>query len=669
MLLSPALVFSGRWSPYGAALILGLWGARWHATGRLWVRTPLDPPLALLLAATLVAYSVSPLPALSASKLWGILVGLAAYVSVVNWVESGARARIVGWALAALGAGIAALALVGTDWEAAQLVGLPWLYDHLPRVVRGIPGSGLPSASEFFNPREVGGTLALLLPLPLAVALLVEHPRRALLILAATVIAAVLALTQTPSALAGAAVGVWLLGLAGFPRWRRTLLIVGLLAGGGLLVVAWLGAGSMLAFRPEDLGGQQRTGFGLVSRLEIWQRALRMAHDMPYTGIGLNTFPLVMDRFYSGFSLGPEPHAHQLFLHTAADLGLPGLVALVWLLGMVGVLTVRAVRWQGDLSLRWLALGSGCGLVAYSIFGLLDTFTLGAKPGLAFWVMMGLIGAAGTSTAGQPGSLDGKSEQPFTSGPSPAGGPEADKLQTESSVFGGQPPGPHPGLRATPLPILGEGRGGTTLSPSIGGGEGRGAGTPRAVLAVHGLGVALLSIALAWPLTYAGPSLNAGRVAAHAALLSQSPEQDAQLRRALPLLEDSVEADPANSGAWYLLGSAEAGLGVPGAAVAALRRGTQVDLRAPLARYAPAEAWTRPRPQQDDPAGLLRVYGQWTARYPERAEWHLTTALLHCEVLVDRPAALQAIASGLARAHDRALLEYYRAKILEGGEC
>ncbi|MBI4497702.1 MAG: O-antigen ligase family protein [Chloroflexi bacterium] len=597
--LSPALVFPGPWSLAAAALILALWGLRWRATGRLWARTPLDLPLALLLAATLVAYSVSPLPALSASKLWGILLGLAAYVSTVHWVRSGGHARAVGWALAALGAGIAWLSLVGTDWEAAQLVRLPWLYDRLPRLIRGVPGSGLPSPSDLFNPREVGGALALLLPL--AAARWPDRPwGRALLALAVGLIAAVLALTQTPSALVGAALGLWLMVVVQSRRWRLPLLVIAALGLSGLLALGWLGGDRLLRFTPDDLGGQRRLGFGLVSRLEIWGRALQMAHDMPYTGIGLNTFPLVMDRFYSGFSLGPEPHAHSLFLHTAVDLGLPGLVALLWLLGVAGVLAAGSLRRQPDPALRSAALGSGCGIVAYLVFGLLDTFTLGAKPGLAFWVMVGLLGAAWTTVDAQ----------------------------------------------------------GNTRAN-------------RAALGVHLVALALLGGVLAWPLSYRGPALNAGRVAAQSALLTPSPEPEtaAYLRRAAPLLEQAVQADAANSGVWYLLGSVYIGLEEPDRALSALRRGVLLDLAAPLARYAPAEAWAQSAPSEEDPQGLLRVYGQWTVRYPTRAEWHLTTALVYCEVLGDRAAALNALHHGLTQASHRGIVQFYQAEVQPGGRC
>jgi tetratricopeptide (TPR) repeat protein len=115
-----------------------------------------------------------------------------------------------------------------------------------------------------------------------------------------------------------------------------------------------------------------------------------MIHDTPYTGLGLNAFPWVMDRFYPGFALGPEPHAHNLFLQTGVDLGLPGLVALAWLVVGYGLALVSVYRSSSDPATRAVALGLGAGLLAHLLFGTLDAVTLGAKPGILLWAMLGL---------------------------------------------------------------------------------------------------------------------------------------------------------------------------------------------------------------------------------------------------------------------------------------
>jgi uncharacterized membrane protein YeaQ/YmgE (transglycosylase-associated protein family) len=42
---------------------------------------------------------------------------------------------------------------------------------------------------------------------------------------------------------------------------------------------------------------------------------------------------------------------------------------------------------------RGLAAGSACGLLAYYVFGLTDAIGLGEKPGIIYWMLLGVVGA------------------------------------------------------------------------------------------------------------------------------------------------------------------------------------------------------------------------------------------------------------------------------------
>lgn len=84
-------------------------------------------------------------------------------------------------------------------------------------------------------------------------------------------------------------------------------------------------------------------------------------------------------------------HAHNIFLQVALDVGLPGLIAYLAIL-----LLAFWEGWQSarlDKALRPYALGLLGGLVALHIFGLTDALALGAKPGLLFWINIGLLTA------------------------------------------------------------------------------------------------------------------------------------------------------------------------------------------------------------------------------------------------------------------------------------
>src|SRR5205814_1186746 len=171
--------------------------------------------------------TVSSQPAASASKAWGVVLGVCCYYALANGSVQTGQIRRLADGLVAAGVAIGLAGLVGTDWSAARIVALPWLdplYDGLPSVIRGLPGSGLPTANDLFNPREIGGTLALVLPLAAMMLVQAQGVRRLALGLATTVLAAVLLLSQTLSAIGGVAAALWLCAaLVDRPRRGRWL--------------------------------------------------------------------------------------------------------------------------------------------------------------------------------------------------------------------------------------------------------------------------------------------------------------------------------------------------------------------------------------------------------------------------------------------------------------
>jgi putative inorganic carbon (HCO3(-)) transporter len=206
------------------------------------------------------------------------------------------------------------------------------------------------------------------------------------------------------------------------PRWRKILLVVVLLFCliAGVLLYRSGGWESFVSV----LGLSDQSGLSINSleaRLEIWSRAIYGVQDFPFTGMGMNTFREVVHVLYPLFLIAPDKdiaHAHNEFLQAALDLGIPGLVAFLsihivvfwmlydsWrddkatLLGPVEAFSVRTLNvrtpvlsFVEGLSLkRATVLGLGGGLAAHMLFGITDAITLGAKPGLLWWMLLGLI--------------------------------------------------------------------------------------------------------------------------------------------------------------------------------------------------------------------------------------------------------------------------------------
>jgi len=413
----------------GLILLSLLWLVRWVARGYATVRTPLDVPILGLVAMLPVSLYASVNLQLSLPKLTGIILGVATFYSIVNTVRTKRGIWLIAGLFLLAGVGVSLLSLIGTDWIATKFPIFAPIYKRIPQLIRGLtrsPGGG-------FHPNEVGGTLILFIPLALSLLLaMVRVPADSRPVLSAaegwqtcpersrrmadsrwqtvdsrwTAISYIglslillitfftFALTQSRSAFFG--LGVALLALAASKnRWLRLLLGLAVVAG---IAVLWY-------FGPEKVGrllldvGAETVAVGALTfagRMEVWQRAIYMIQDFPYTGIGINTFDLVANVLYPFFLIGPEAHvihAHNNFLQIGVDLGIPGLVAYIGLLTGFTLMAWRVYRRCADPKLQALALGLFCGLLAHEVYGLTDAITLGAKPGIVIWAMLGLMAA------------------------------------------------------------------------------------------------------------------------------------------------------------------------------------------------------------------------------------------------------------------------------------
>ena len=232
----------------------------------------------------------------------------------------------------------------------------------------------------------------------------------------------VLLLTQSRgSYLAFGLTVVGLLSLV-LPRKGRFALSGTALAGVLGLIVWILIAGGWEGW-VENLGLAGQSGYSLDTlgaRLEIWPRAMYGIEDFPLTGMGMNTFRELVHILYPFFTISPDfdiAHAHNEFLQVGLDLGIPGMIAFIslYLIAFWTLLktwrasdliapaenensTVRPaglplqkVLNQDPFLVKTLVLGLGGGLFGHLVFGMMDAIALGAKPGIFFWMLLGLI--------------------------------------------------------------------------------------------------------------------------------------------------------------------------------------------------------------------------------------------------------------------------------------
>ena len=388
-------------------LIALVWLARWRVTGALTRRTLFDVPILLLLVWLPVSFSVTIDPALSLPKVYGVLLSVAFFYAIVNAIRTRDDLATATVWLVVVCAGIALAGSIGTDWAQDKIVSASFIYDRLPRVIQGIPRS----IAGGFARNGVGGTLAF--TIPLLAALLVTGDQRpvteaqwpivfsianrkskianlllrpsSLVWLALALSLVTLALTQSRGGMLGTLVGLVVVAVW---RERRVAWLIGAGAWGLLALVA-LGYGNALLEFVLRMDARNAT---LASRWEVWQRGMMMVRDFPYTGIGIGTYNTIAHLLYPFFIAAPDevvPHAHNQFLQVAVDVGIPGLLAYLGLLGAFGISIGRAIATPtptgGDGLTRALSIGLAAGMLAHHVFGLTDAFMLGTKPGIVMW--------------------------------------------------------------------------------------------------------------------------------------------------------------------------------------------------------------------------------------------------------------------------------------------
>lgn len=404
-LAAPFLLFPSR-EPRATSAALALLAFFWLgslARRRPWPVTPFNGALLLFTVMIGVGIVVTIHPDLTLSKATGLILG----VGLFRW-SAGMRGRtrlllaLAIFLLAALG--VWGLGFLGAAWS-PKVPGLEAWLDHLPKRVISLPGA----PERGINANQLGGVMALLMPVPVALALRGHFtwrslPLRFLLGGLAVVWGGTLVLTQSRSGWAGGAVGLVVLaglwGLSGRQRWQwwAGAAFLLLLAMGTVVLLAHWGPERVAEILTAEPLGPVDSPAGMITlqgRLDIWSRALHAILDFPFTGCGLGTFRRIVWVLYPlyGFPPGRDiAHAHNILLQVALDVGLPGLVAYLALLGLAGMLGWQVVRRRTEA--RWLGMGLLAGLVSLHAYGLTDALALGSRPNFLFWWMLGLLAAA-----------------------------------------------------------------------------------------------------------------------------------------------------------------------------------------------------------------------------------------------------------------------------------
>ena len=132
----------------------------------------------------------------------------------------------------------------------------------------------------------------------------------------------------------------------------------------------------------------QPAGF-MSERPQWWRTSLQFIRQYPLTGIGPG-------RFRYAYQLNGPPeqydtpyHAHNIYLHIAAEHGIPSLLLFLWMMGIT-CHSIFAMRQATDFWGMGTFIGASGFLISALVYGLADNI-LHQRTVLLFWFIIGII--------------------------------------------------------------------------------------------------------------------------------------------------------------------------------------------------------------------------------------------------------------------------------------
>jgi O-antigen ligase len=214
----------------------------------------------------------------------------------------------------------------------------------------------------------------------------------------------------------GAALAVMAIALPRKARWGILLVTVLVVGGLGLFATGLVppsiaarltGFAQYVQFEDVRGVGINDANYAVIERLAHWQAALEMFRYNVWTGVGLGCYePAYADVALINWPI-PLGHAHNYYLTVAAETGLVGLVAYVFLWGAVFWQTWRATR-RARGFLRGIAIGLLGAWTHLSVHHLLDNLYVN-NVHLHIGVLLGLLAFVVQQTGESANQQIGKS--------------------------------------------------------------------------------------------------------------------------------------------------------------------------------------------------------------------------------------------------------------------
>ena len=125
----------------------------------------------------------------------------------------------------------------------------------------------------------------------------------------------------------------------------------------------------------------------LFTRERIWVQTVKMLHDHPIFGAGLNGYQTVMAPYRAADPNSvPEPYPHNIALTSYTELGVLGLVAFAWIL--IGLLVQPWLAFaKSEGMARAILWGTGAAFFMIAVHGLVDSPYWKNDLSVEFWLL------------------------------------------------------------------------------------------------------------------------------------------------------------------------------------------------------------------------------------------------------------------------------------------
>lgn len=129
------------------------------------------------------------------------------------------------------------------------------------------------------------------------------------------------------------------------------------------------------------------TVFHLTGRGNYWREAIHMIKDHPWFGVGLNAYSVRGEEYK--ISWGGYPH--NCYLQMAAEIGIPGLLAFLGVIGSLFYSVYKKFRQWPEDRYKDMLVGLTAGLGAFLLHSFFDTFFYSTQLSAMMWLVMGWI--------------------------------------------------------------------------------------------------------------------------------------------------------------------------------------------------------------------------------------------------------------------------------------